>query len=94
MNLIRTLALASTLFLGACTVELISDPAPPGTYNTTVVEETYYETGYYCEDPYWHEPEWCDYYDDATCCVWYADGWYEEWCQWDYDYCWDYNGSW
>ena len=46
------------------------------------------------EEPYWHSPEWCDYYGDATCCVWYADGWYEEWCQWDYDWCWEYNGSW
>jgi hypothetical protein len=58
----------------------------------------YYDDYYYddvCwEDPYWHAEEWCDYYDDGSlCCVWYDDGWYEEWCQWDYDYCWEYNGS-
>jgi len=46
------------------------------------------------DDPYWYTEEWCDQYGDGTlCCVWYVDGWYEEWCQWDYDYCWEYNGS-
>jgi len=59
-----------------------------------------YETEYYYDDacwddPYWHAEEYCDQYTDGTlCCVWYVDGWYEEWCQWDYDYCWEYNGSW
>jgi hypothetical protein len=56
----------------------------------------YYDDDYsYCEEPYWHAPEWCDYYDDGSVyCVWYVDGWYEEWYQWDYYSCWEYNGSW
>jgi len=56
-------------------------------------DDYYYDDACW-EDPYWHAEEWCDYYNDGTlCCVWYVDGWYEEWCQWDYDYCWEYNGS-
>jgi hypothetical protein len=58
------------------------------------VSVEYYYDDLCWEDPYWYTEEWCDQYDDGTlCCVWYVDGWYEEWCQWGYDYCWDYNGS-
>jgi hypothetical protein len=69
------------------------------TPSTSYVEVEVTATAYYddaCwEEPYWHEPEWCDYYDDGSAyCVWYVDGWYEEWYQWDYDSCWEYNGSW
>ena len=46
-------------------------------------------------EPYWFGPEWCDYYSDGSvCCVWYSDGWYDEWCQWRYDMCWEYQSSW
>ena len=53
----------------------------------------YYEDSCYGE-PYYYEAEWCEWYDnDTTCCVWYSDGWYEEYCQDAFDYCWDFNGS-
>ena len=82
------IALACLLFTG-CTLE-VEDPAyaEGSVYVEIVYDECY-------EEPYWYMPEWCDYYSDGTeCCVWYVDGWYEEWCQWDYDWCWYYEGSW
>jgi hypothetical protein len=57
---------------------------------------TYVEVYDHCADePYYHSPEWCDWYDDGTtCCVWLSgSGWFEEYCQWEYGFCWDYNGS-
>lgn len=64
-------------------------------YDAVEYEAEYYYDDMCWEDPYWYAEEWCDIYDDGTmCCVWLADdGWYEEWCQWGYDYCWEYNGS-
>ena len=88
-----------------CTLEYrdpVHTPTGPVIYTEypdTSYVEVEYEADYYYDDacwddPYWHAEEWCDQYADGTlCCVWYVDGWYEEWCQWDYDYCWEYNGS-
>ena len=62
--------------------------------NLTQTSATLYYEDYCIDEPYYHAAEWCDWYDDnTTCCVWYSDGWFEEYCQWDYDYCWEYNGS-
>ena len=95
--------LVCVLALAGCTLEYEYDPAPttPGhtsgyyvEYEVSTSDSYYYDDYYdYCEDPYWYEPEWCDWYSDGTCCVWYTDGWYEEWCEWDYSWCWDYSGS-
>ena len=97
-------SLIFALALSGCTIDYRHDPHTP-TGHAPIVEYTeagpsYVEVAVYgyddmCfDDPYWHQEEWCEYYDDGTyCCVWYADGWFEEWCQWDYDYCWEYNGS-
>jgi len=62
---------------------------------TTIALDHYeYSPGCY-DEPYYHSPEWCDDYGDrSTCCVWYVDGWFEEYCQWGNDWCWEYNGSW
>ena len=82
------------LLLSCCTIEWRHDPAPPVVYTTDpAVIEVYYEI---CsEDPHYWMPEWCDYYDDGTtCCVWYNDTWYEEWCQLPSTGCWEYNGAW
>ena len=83
------LCLAVLSLLATCTFEASRTPehTPGASY---LVTEVYYEC---YEDPYWHMPEWCDLYDDAQCCTWYIDGWYEEWCDWDYDGCWEYFGS-
>jgi len=75
-------------FVG-CTFEFEShEPSRATSYNHDV--EIYYDC---YGEPYWFEPDWCDWYDDAECCSWYIDGWYEEWCDWDYDGCWEYSGS-
>jgi hypothetical protein len=73
------------LFLSACELQ----------FDTPSVGVTYTYVADVCgEDPYWHEPDWCDYYSDGeTCCSWWTFDHYEEWCQWDYDWCWEYNGS-
>jgi hypothetical protein len=79
------------IILSGCTFEFGHPQAP----DITTAYDTSYDDAYYCEVPYTHIPEWCDYYDDGSLyCVWYVDGWYEEWYQWDSDYCWEYNGSW
>ncbi len=88
------LYLATAITLAGCSIEYRL-PDGQTTVYTPTVEVSHYDHDACWEDPYWHSEEWCDYYDDgAMCCVWYVDGWYEEWCQWDYDWCWDYNGSW
>ena len=78
------------LLLSCCTVRYETAPVLTGDVGAVTV---YYS---HCADePYYEEPEWCDWYDDGTtCCVWMVDGWYEEWCQWENDWCWEYNGAW
>ena len=94
-KLILVVTLAITL--GACRFTV--DNAPPiyvqdKQPNTQISTALHYYEDHCFEDPYNHSAEWCDWYDDnTTCCVWFSDGWYEEYCQWGYDYCWDYNGS-
>ena len=75
------------LCLSACEVQLSTPDHASG------VSVSYGYVEYICEDPYWYEPDWCAYYTDATCCVWWNGSYHEEWCQWDYDWCWEYNGS-
>ena len=90
-----------------------SGPTVYTEYPDTPYIEVEVAAGYYYDDgcwgePYYHTPEWCDWYDDGTtCCVWWVedsyydgwsgeyhyDGWYEEYCQWEDDYCWEYSGS-
>ncbi len=90
------------LLLSCCTLDVKHDPHAPVYYpesNGAYVEVTYYEEPACWEEPYLHSPLWCDWYDDGTtCCVWWVDdyyyGWYEEWCQWEEDWCWEYNGAW
>jgi len=106
MNVIRNLIVClSVMFMMAgCTVEWRDRGGPTGptvtteyvvTPDTSYIEVEYYYDDMCWEDPYWWTEEWCDTYGDGTmCCVWLVDGWYEEWCQWGYDYCWEYNGSW
>jgi hypothetical protein len=101
-----TLILAAMATFAGCDISYRDNGCGPGTNRTcgpvayaepapasTVTVEVYYESCY--DEPYSTAPEWCDWYDDGTtCCVWYSDtGWYEEYCQWEYDTCWDYNGS-
>jgi len=101
------LTLIFTLMFTGCTLDWhVDEYCGPGTNRTcgpvtytepgtSYIEVVFYSEPDLCfEDPYWHTEEWCDYYDDgAMCCVWYIDGWFEEWCQWGYDYCWEYEGS-
>jgi hypothetical protein len=40
------------------------------------------------EMPYYHDPEWCEYYDGETYCMWMNIGqeevWrYTDWCGWE-----------
>ena len=80
------------LTLACCNLEFRTIPRPVNV-SYGVVVDTYYESCY--EEPYYHSPLWCDWYDDGTtCCVWMVDGWYEEWCQWQDDWCWEYLGAW
>ena len=78
------------LLLTCCTVRYETQPILTG---DTHLVEVYYKQ---CSDePYYAPPEWCDWYDDGTtCCVWNVDGWYEEWCQWENDWCWEFSGAW
>ncbi len=79
--------------LSACTLE-IDKPGHGYVENTGAYTVTYYEIYDGCyEEPYWFEPEWCDLYSDGECCTWYSDGWYEEWCDWGYMGCWEFNGT-
>ena len=87
-----TLAILCLLLTG-CTVEM---EVPEHRHNASVTI-SYEVYDYECyEEPYWEMPDWCDYYDDGgICCVWYVDGWYEEWCKWHYDdWCWQFVGYW
>ncbi len=97
------LALACVITFAGCTLDWHVDKhCGPGTNRTcgpvtyvdvSYVDDYYYDDGCWSE-PYWYSPEWCDWYDDGTtCCVWLSDGWFEEYCQWGEDFCWEYNGS-
>ena len=78
------------LLLSCCMVELETRPV-----TNTSGASVYYGPDYCTEDPYYWSPEWCDLHSDGTtCCVWMVDGWYEEWCQWQDDWCWEYLGAW
>ena len=87
------------LGLSGCLFEWRPIPKPPVSDAPAYVVDaaTFNLYGEVChQEPYWEEPLWCDWYsdDNAMCCVWLVDGWYEEWCQWDTGWCWNYNGSW
>jgi hypothetical protein len=78
--------------LGSCTLEM-EDPGY-GYSNNSPHVTAYVETHAGCfEEPYWQDPEWCDLFSDGECCTWYVDYWYEEWCDWGYMGCWEYNGA-
>lgn len=99
----RLLILCIVSLVASCTLDVYHEPEGPYVpisypeqeeVEYTYVEVTYYDDPLCYDDPYWHSPDWCDSYSDGTvCCVWYANGWYEEYCQWGDDYCWEYNGS-
>jgi len=85
----KIFALALTCLLLTC-CELRVETVPRTTTGVIFIEDTCHYG-----EPYWHTPDWCVYYNDgATCCAWYVDGWYDEWCQWYYASCWEYQGSW
>lgn len=92
----KKFAIIMTAFAAIAGCDLtIKQPAPWPSHSVGH-SATHIEVNNYCADePYYHSPEWCDWYDDGTtCCVWLAEtGWFEEYCQWEYDFCWDYNGS-
>ena len=93
--LVFSVTLLAAALLSGCTIEYKDNPNGPA---YVVVEETGYDEYAYdidvCfEEPYWHEPLWCDRYEDVECCTWYVDGWYEEWCDWDFLGCWEYYDS-
>tara|TARA_Y100000034_G_C6867513_1_gene395559 strand:+ start:1137 stop:1445 length:309 start_codon:yes stop_codon:yes gene_type:complete len=96
------MSLVCVLAFAGCTLEYDYEPAPTDPWHTPSVyieyeipgSDTYYYDDGCWDEPYYYPPEWCDWYDDGTtCCVWWADGWYEEYCQWEDDYCWEYSGS-
>ena len=89
MKKLITFIIASALLSGCWQISYKSKPLSPA-------PSVYvYDAPGCWDEPYYYEPEWCDFYDDGTtCCVWQADGWFEEYCQWGNDFCWDYNGSW
>ena len=40
-------------------------------------------------------PTWCDFYEGGgACCTWDVAGFYEEWCQYPDNLCWEMNGGW
>jgi hypothetical protein len=92
------LASLAMIMTSSCSVEL---PSRSGVSNPVASDLSQQNTGYWqhyaggCfEDPHHYTPEWCDWFDDgSTCCVWYVENWFEEYCQWGTDICWDYNGS-
>ena len=93
----KRLIFVMALFTSGCVFPDTSLPPEPGYENHYVVYELapMGEVDLCYEEPYWWEPDWCDYYHDGTaCCTWYIDGWYEEWCKWDYHWCWEFNGYW
>ena len=85
-NVITCLALILTLT--GCTLDVNLPRHDTGPHDIS-----YVEVALCYDEPYWDEPEWCDVYNNAECCTWYIDGWYEEWCDWGYDGCWEYFGS-
>ena len=89
-------ALIIALSMGCLVYDPPTRPNPDGSYTVPTYYYTPDSSDYVCYDePYIWSPDWCDYYSDNTiCCVWYVDGWYEEWCQWGDDWCWDYVGAW
>ena len=55
-----------------------------GGYNNIIIIE---EEVNYCQwdQPYYHDPNWCDYYYDTVCCGWSSVASEETYCY--YDYC-------
>ena len=51
--------------------------------NIIVVEDTYSQCQW--DSPYYHDPDYCTFDYDTTCCMWLNIGSEEEWCY--YDYC-------
>ena len=87
-KLLIGLLLTLTLISARCTFDV--EPMSP--HDSSYVEVVYYEC---YEEPYWEYPEWCDHFDNNTCCTWYiGSGCYEEWCDWDDYGCWDYEVQW
>ena len=81
------------LLFSGCELQIETTPSTTPVAAEVIVIDDY--CAYQYDEPYYWSPEWCDWYDDGTtCCVWYYDGWYEEWCQWEYDWCWEYQGFW
>lgn len=90
------LILMLSLMLNGCRFTVDRAPTVYVQEEASVATPTaiYYYEDYCVYEPYYHQAEWCDWYDDdSTCCVWFSDGWYEEYCQWGYNHCWEYNGS-
>ena len=54
-----------------------------GSNNIIIVEETYSQCMW--DSPYYHDPEYCTYDYDSTCCMWLDIGSEETYCY--YDYC-------
>ena len=54
-----------------------------GDNNIIIVEETYSQCMW--DSPYYHDPEYCTYDYDSTCCMWLDIGSEETYCY--YDYC-------
>jgi hypothetical protein len=104
----RLVLLAAVATFAACTFDYKDDYNGPAYVVVPESAESAYALDVCYDEPPWYEPDWCDYYDDGdTCCVWYVEadyseyapnwnnaGWYEEWCQWSNDWCWEYNGAW
>jgi len=90
---VKTIAFFFAVLVSACTLEFNRDGIEtyPPPSNSTTYYDVYYEMCY--SEPYYHSPDWCDLYAEAECCTWYIDGWYEEWCDWNYDGCWEYSNS-
>ena len=93
MKRMMLMAAALTMF-AACTFDYDDDYNGPAYVVHSEPAITVYEVESCFEEPPWYEPEWCEHYDDVSCCVWYVDGWHDEWCIWEVDWCWEYNGSW
>jgi len=98
MKKIVTILTLAALAMASCAFEAKTPRFGFSTTHSTALTqdvpiEHYYAGGCW-DEPYHYVPEWCDWYDDgSTCCVWYVDDWFEEYCQWGSDICWEYNGS-
>jgi len=80
------------MMFGAC-VDAPQEEIPPVIAGDTSNLLIYYSGCEHAQPS--SNPSWCDFYEGGgACCTWHDAGFYEEWCQYPKNLCWEMNGGW